>query len=87
MISFLKTILVILLVYLGLKFLLRLLSPYIMRFIAKKVAQRFKNTFGENPIQQTQKQDQDEMTIDGSSKKTPTNGKSVGEYIDFEEVE
>jgi len=87
MISFLKTILVILLVYLGLKFLLRLLSPYIMRFIAKKVAQRFENTFGENPLQQTQKQDQDEKTIDGSSKKTSTNGKSVGEYIDFEEVE
>lgn len=87
MISLLKTILVILLVYLGLKFLLRLLSPYIMRFIAKKVTQRFENTFGQSPLQQTQKQDQDEITIDGSSKKSPTDGKSAGEYIDFEEVE
>jgi hypothetical protein len=87
MISFLKTILVILLVYLALKFLLRLLGPYIMRFIAKKAAQRFENTFGQNPFQQTQKQDKEEITIDGSSKKTPTDGKTVGEYIDFEDVD
>jgi Domain of unknown function (DUF4834) len=87
MISFLKTILVILLVYLGLKYLLRLLSPYIMRFIAKKVAQRFKNTFGQNPFQQTQKQDQDKVVTDRSSKKSRNNEKIGGDYIDFEEVE
>jgi len=87
MISFLKAILVILLVYLGLKYLLRLLSPYIMRFIAKKAAQRFENTFGQNPFQQTQKQNRDEVTIDKSSKKSHKKGKIVGEYIDFEELE
>jgi ABC-type multidrug transport system fused ATPase/permease subunit len=87
MISFLKTILVILLVYLGLKYLLRLLSPYIMRFIAKKAAQRFENTFGQNPFQQTQKQDQDKVATDGSSKKFRNNEKIGGDYIDFEEVE
>jgi len=87
MISFLKTILVILLVYLVLKFLFRLLNPYIMRFIAKKVAQRFENTFGQNPFHQTQKQEQDGVTIDGSSKKSPADEKIVGEYIDYDEVE
>jgi ABC-type multidrug transport system fused ATPase/permease subunit len=87
MISFLKTILVILLVYLGLKYLLRLLSPYIMRFIAKKAAQRFENTFGQSPFQQTQKQNQDKVATDGSSKKSHNDEKIVGEYIDFEEVE
>jgi len=87
MISFLKTILIVILVYLGLKFLLRLLSPYIMRFVAKKIGQRFENTFGQNPYQQSQKQNQEEVTIDRSSKKPTTNGKTAGEYIDFEEVE
>ncbi len=58
-----------------------------MRFIAKKTAQRFEKTFGQNPFQQTQNQNHDEITIDKTSKKTQTNEKVVGEYIDFEEVE
>jgi len=87
MISFLKTILIILLVYLGLKFLLRWLSPYLMRFVAKKAAQKFESAFGQNPFQQTGETPFSEDTIDTSSKNPKSNGKVVGEYVDFEEIE
>ncbi len=87
MISFLKTILIILLVYLGLKFLFRLLAPYAMRYLAKKAAQRFENAFGQAPFdtgQPSQAQQQRTQTRGDIPK---SNGKVVGEYIDFEEID
>ncbi len=87
MISFLKTILIILLVYLAVKFLLKWLSPYIMRYIRKKAAQRFENAFGHNPFQQPNAQTKDEVTLDKRNKNPKSNGKVVGEYVDFEEVD
>ncbi len=87
MISFLKTVLIILLVYMALKFLIKWLTPYFMRFILKKAAQRFENNFGPDPFQQSSAQDQDEITIEKPPKNRKSNGKVVGEYVDFEEVE
>jgi len=87
MISFLKTILIILLVFLALKYLLKWLSPYIMRFIAKKAAQRFENAFGQNPFQDVNTQTRDEDTLDKANKNPKSNDKIVGEYVDYEEVD
>ncbi len=87
MISFLKTILIFLLVYFALKYLLKWLSPYIMRFIAKKAAQRFENAFGQNPFQDANTQTRDKDTLDKANKNPKSNGKIVGEYVDFEEVD
>ncbi|WP_461302955.1 DUF4834 domain-containing protein [Aureisphaera sp.] len=87
MISFLKTILIILLVYFTLKFLFRLLAPYAMRFIAKKAAQRFESAFGQAPFD-GQGPGQGRQTQTEPSKDIPkSNGKIVGEYIDFEEID
>jgi len=58
-----------------------------MRFIAKKAAQRFENAFGQNPFQETQTHNRDEVTIEKKPKTTPRNGKVVGEYIDFDELD
>ncbi len=87
MISFLKTILIILLVYFGLKFLFRLLAPYAMRYITKKAAERFGNAFGQGPF------DASTASYGQSSNTAPkkdipkSNGKVVGEYVDFEEID
>ncbi|MEL6811279.1 MAG: DUF4834 family protein [Bacteroidota bacterium] len=87
MISFLKTVLIILLVYLGLKFLFRLAAPYLMRFVAKKAAQRFESAFGQHPFHQSPQNHPGEVTIDKTPGNPKTNGKIVGEYVDFEELE
>ena len=87
MISFLKTVLIILLVYIGLKFLLKWLSPYIMRFVAKKAAQKFESAFGQNPFQPNNGATRKEESIDRTTKTPKSNGKVVGEYVDFEELE
>ncbi|MEM7087688.1 MAG: DUF4834 family protein [Bacteroidota bacterium] len=87
MISFLKTVLIILLVYMGLKFLLKWLSPYIMRFVAKKAAQKFESAFGQNPFQQNNGTAKNQDTMDRASKTPKSNGKIVGEYVDFEELD
>ena len=87
MISFLKTILIILLVYFGLKFLFRLLAPYAMRYLAKKATQRFENAFGQAPFG-TQGSNPGPQTQSNSTKDIPkSNGKIVGEYVDYEEID
>lgn len=84
MISFLKTVLIILLVYLGLKFLFRLLGPYLMRYVAKKAAQRFERSFGQSPFSNDSAQSREVHDI---PKKNKSKEKVVGEYIDFEEID
>jgi len=88
MMTFLKTILIVLLVYFGLKFLIRLATPYLMRYISKKAGQQFEQFFGNNAnANPQQKQQEGSITID---KNPPTNARSnkkVGEYVEYEEVE
>lgn len=85
--SFLKTLLIILLVYYGLKFLFRLLKPYLFRFLAKKVNQKFEHSFGQNPFQQNTSDTNQNTSSNTSTNNTRTSKKVVGEYIDFEEID
>ncbi len=87
MVTFLKTILIILLVYYGLKFLLRLLSPYLLRYITKKAAQRFEGAFDASSFQSAKEEPEGSVTVDKMPGKDRSSGKQVGEYIDFEEIE
>ena len=87
MISFLKTVLIILLVYLGLKYLLRWLTPYIMRFIAKKASERFENAFGQSPFGAQNSAAREEVDRSRANRNPKSNGKIVGEYIEFEELD
>ena len=78
--GFFKTILIIVLVYAALRFLIRLLLPYFMRYIAKKAGQKMETAFkGFNTSQQQNKQEP--QTVEKKSKTV------VGEYIDFEEID
>lgn len=85
--TFLKTILIILLVYYALKFLLKLTTPYIMRYIGKKASERFEEAFGANPNMTGQRQEEGSVTIDKVPNSHAKKSNTVGEYVDYEEVE
>ncbi len=87
MMTFLKTILIVLLVYFGLKFLFRLATPYLMRYISKKAGQQFEQFFGNNPDMNTQREQEGSITIDKNPPPNSRTSKKVGEYVDFEEVD
>lgn len=84
--AFLKTILIILLVYYGLKILFQFSKPFLMRYIAKKAGQSFERSFGFNPGQ-TKEKSESEASIDKKPKKTTNSKSTVGEYVDFDEID
>jgi hypothetical protein len=78
MISFLKTLAIILLVYFALRFLMKLVTPYLLRFITKKAEKKMQEMFKGFPG--AQRQTRQEPVVPKKSSKV------VGEYVDFEEV-
>ena len=87
--TFLKTLLIILLVYLGLKILFRLAKPYLLRYIAKKAGTHFERSFGNfgNQSQNQTKEQEGEISIDKVPSKQQKSKNTVGEYVDFEEID
>ena len=81
--GFLRTILIILLIYYGIKVLSRLFAPFLMKFVAKKAEQRFGSQF--NAKEEPQKKE-GEVTID-KVPNTKSSNKNVGDYIDYEEID
>ncbi|MBQ4821915.1 DUF4834 family protein [Aquimarina sp. MMG016] len=80
----LKVLLIILLVYYGLKILTRLFGPLLLKYVTKKAGEKFQQQF--NQYQNPEQSAQGEVTIDKKSKQNSSN-KDVGEYIDFEEID
>ncbi|MDY8135537.1 DUF4834 family protein [Aquimarina sp. 2201CG5-10] len=80
----LKVILIIVLVYYGLKVLTRLFGPLLLKYVTKKAGEKFQQQFDQyqNPNQTTE----GEVTIDKKPKQKSSN-KDVGEYIDYEEID
>ncbi|WP_297892225.1 DUF4834 family protein [uncultured Capnocytophaga sp.] len=94
--GFVQTVLIIILVFLGLKILLRAFAPSIMRFFLTRMSQRMQkeferaqNQYQQNAYQQNRSQRQaGEQTIINNNphSKNPQATKQVGEYIDYEEI-
>ena len=86
--GFIRTILIIMLVYYGIKILSRLLAPYLMRYLSKKAQQRFGQQFG-NHRQQSQQppRKEGEVSIDKMPQQSKSSNKDVGEYVDYEEID
>uniref|UniRef100_UPI00404B89A7 DUF4834 family protein n=1 Tax=Flavobacterium sp. TaxID=239 RepID=UPI00404B89A7 len=78
----LRTVLIIIVCYYILKFVLRLLAPYLL----KKAMEKATNSMNEQFKNQTQQQQSTNNETTDSKSKT-NNTKKVGEYIDFEEIE
>ncbi|MDO5975837.1 DUF4834 family protein [Flavivirga jejuensis] len=85
--GFIRMILIILLIYFGVKILSRLLAPLLVKYVAKKAEQRFGEQFGQFGKQQQQQQKKEgEVTID-KIPKSRTSNKDVGDYVDYEEID
>lgn len=79
-----KTLLFILLFYYGFKVLSRIFAPLFLKFVVKKAGQRYGNS---GNYQKSEPQYREgEVVIDKMPNKKSSNN-SVGEYVDFEEVD
>jgi len=86
-IGLVRTILIIGLIYFGVKILSRLFAPLILKFFTKQVERKFGGQFDgfKNNQQNTQKKE-GEVTID-KMPNTKSSNKNVGDYVDYEEIE
>ena len=85
--GFIRTILIIVLIYYGIKFLSRLFAPYFMSYVAKKAEQKFGQQFNQYQKPEQTKQKEGEISIDKTPKQNKTSNKDVGEYVDYEEID
>lgn len=83
----LRVILIVLLIYFGLKLILRWLGPVLLRYILRKVGKKFEQKFNQFGAPGQQPRQRGEVTIDKKPKKTTKSKKDVGEYIDYEEID
>lgn len=83
--NFLKTILILILVYYAFKIIMRLLAPYLMKKAMHKMQQKAEQQFNKQQKEDVVKEG--ETVIDKTPKKTKSSNKNVGEYVDFEEID
>ncbi len=82
-----RTILIIVLVWYGVKILSRIFAPLLMRYVAKKAEQKFGQQFGQRQQPQQTKKEEGEISIDKAPQQSKTSNKDVGEYVDYEEID
>ena len=92
LVGLIKTLLIILFFYYGFKVVARLLVPFLMRYAAKKMQEKFKDQMGQQGGsgfgQQEKSKKEGEVHV--KSKKASQekiNTESAGDYVDFEEME
>lgn len=88
LVGLVKTLLIILLIYFGLKIIFKWFGPLILKYFMKKMGEKAFKGFSQNggfPNQQTQQRR--ENNIDKNSKNNKKEKKPVGEYIDYEEID
>ncbi len=85
--GFLRTILILLLVFYGVKILMRLFAPYLMQYMSKKMQERFGQQYHQPQQQNGNRVKEGETVIDKMPHQQKTSDKKVGEYIDYEEID
>ena len=85
--TFLRTILIILLIFFGLRILFRFLKPYIMHYVAKKANEKFGEMADRYKSRTSPQEPEGKTTIVNESGQRSGSKKSVGEYIDYEEID
>ena len=83
-IGVLNTIFVIMLIYYGIKFIGRLIIPILFQKVVKNAEEKFKQQQGFQNYNTTK---EGETTIDKKPNEQNKSNNSVGEYIDYEEVD
>lgn len=83
--GFLRTILIIMLVYYALKFIGRYLFPLFFQKIVKNFEKKVREQQSyQKPVDQTK---EGEITIEKQPLQSKESNKDVGEYVDYEEVD
>lgn len=84
----LRTILIIVLVYYGIKLLLRIFAPFLVKYAVKKAEKRFGGQFGQfqDEKEQGKAKTEGEVTI-VKMPETKSSSKKVGDYVDYEEID
>lgn len=85
--GFLRTILILLIVYYGIKILMRLFAPYLAQYMSKKMQQRFGQQYQQPQQTDRNRAKEGETVIDIMPHQQKTSDKKVGEYIDYEEID
>jgi hypothetical protein len=83
-----RMLLIILLIYYGVKILSRLFAPLLIKYVTKKAEEKFGGQFGQfqQRAQQEKTKKEGEVSID-KMPNTKTSNKDVGEYVDYEEID
>lgn len=83
--NFLRTILIIILVWYGLKFVGRYLFPIFFQKMMKNFEKKVRDQQGyQQPVDDTKI---GETTIERAPQQTKKSNKNVGEYVDYEDVD
>ena len=70
------------LIYHLLKFLMRLIAPFLLRQMSNKMNDNFNNTKRNNP-----KKSEGEVSIDKMPKRNKESNNNIGDYVDYEELD
>ena len=84
--QFLKIILIILLVYFGIKILARLFGPMLLKYAMKKAGKGFEKQFNQFKQRQQPSKPEGEVSIDKTPRNDRASKRDVGEYVEYEEV-
>ena len=83
-----KTIAIIFLTYLLLKYLGRILAPILLKRFESKMKDRFQGQFNQQfNHQDSPAEEEGEVSIKTKPKKSKTDTNDMGVYVDFEEVD
>jgi hypothetical protein len=85
MVGLLKTLFFIFLFYYIFKFLVKLLAPFLVKKVADTMKKKAEEQFREQQPKGTVKEG--ETIIDKAPKNTSQTKNSVGDYVDFEEID
>tara|TARA_Y100000588_G_scaffold159045_1_gene172951 strand:- start:60 stop:272 length:213 start_codon:yes stop_codon:yes gene_type:complete len=67
---------------------MRLLAPFLLRYFANKMQDRFEQQFKQHhQSQQSKAQEEGKVTIEKTKTSAQSKSNNLGEYVDFEEVD
>lgn len=83
-----RVILIVLLIYFGLKLIFRWFGPILLRYILRRVGKKFGQQFDQQFNSSRKPRNEGEVTIEKKPrKKRKSKNDDVGEYIDYEEID
>ena len=85
--GFIRTILIVILVWYGVKILSRIFAPILLRYVSKKAQQKYGQQFNQYKKPPQANQNEGEISIDKMPNQNKTSNKDVGEYVDYEEID